>query len=160
MRRLGDVLLSLLVLATSVGLLAAFGGLMRDLVSSTTWQATPCSVEHVGVDPPDEEQLGWIVRGRFAYEWDGEPRVSERLALAPLEFHEPGYAEHFISQRSLAEATVCLVNPRAPEVAVLIRSKSRLETAVWSAGVVFTLLIGILGIWLLAATLRPGREPG
>ncbi|NNL68217.1 MAG: DUF3592 domain-containing protein [Myxococcales bacterium] len=158
MRRFGDVLLSLAVLGTGVGLIAVFGGLMSDLVSSITWVSTPCSVGEVWVERPDEQRSLWVVRGSFTYPWDGENRVSARLALDTLEFNEPGYAESFVSQRGLEEAVTCLVNPRRPQVAVLMRSKSRLETAVWSAGVFLTAGIVVLGVWLLAASLQADRS--
>ena len=126
------------------------------------WSRTDCEIVSSAVRDTDEEgrpagDYGFEVE--YRYRFRGGRYTSRQFMLENKSFSDYGEAQRLVRRYAAGAPSVCYVNPRSPDQAILQRS------SLWSGLVLlFPLLfvgIGGGGIWFTArAALRRGREAG
>lgn len=114
------------------------------------WVETPCQILAATVDDSQINQHFETVyefQVSYRYEFDGETYLGEQVKSKELTSGVPKKLEKWQRRFVSGEASVCYVNPKDPEEAVLVRDTKASIYSLWFPGL---FVVGGLGMALSA----------
>lgn len=128
------VIFSLVFLVAGSAVLYFFGyRTYRDFLAAKSWTETPCTIVSSRLVTSHGENDTYSPHIVFQYEWQGQPRESERYQLVAYSSSFRSAHQRIVDAHPPGLQTVCYVNPNDPSEAVLDRS---FPAGIWIGAIV------------------------